>query len=131
MRFFVSDLFVLGTLFWWLLSLVVERRRLSVRPLFLSIPVAGLAQIGAASVAVSVDPPFSFYHALRLVMLARLYLFLLNQRPDLGRVAFAVALQVTVQAVVGMAQVLQQRSLGLQKLGELVLVPQWSGVSVV
>jgi O-antigen ligase len=129
--FFASDLFLVLTLVLWLISLLLKPRRLHAGPLFLSIPLAGLTVMSWVSVIFSVDPLLSGYHTLRLALLAGLYLYLVNQVKTLSAVILPVALQVFVQATVGIGQVLQQRSLGLDSLGELVLDPTWSGVSIV
>jgi hypothetical protein len=128
---FASDVFLMATLVLWALSLALERRRLSAGPSFLSWPVAGLAGLGLASVAFSVDPRLSLYHSLRLLLLAGLYLYVVNEVKSLGPIMLPIAVQVFVQAAVGIGQVIQQRSLGLKALDELELDPAWNGVSIV
>lgn len=128
---FASDLFVIGTLALWLLSLALEPRRLSRGPLFLSLPLVGMIGVGIVTTIFSVDASLSVYHVLRLILLAGLYLYLLNELTTLSQVIVPVALQVFIQAVVGVAQVWRQHSLGLEFLGELKLDPAWSGVSIV
>lgn len=127
---FASDLFLLATLAFWVLGLALAPRRLKTGPLFLSLPIAGLTALAAVSTVSSVDPAISLYHSVRLVLLAALYLYVLNEI-TLDQLILPVAVQVSIQAVVGIAQVLQQHSLGLASVQELVLDPAWSGVSIV
>lgn len=129
--FFASDFSLVLTLVFWLISLLLKPRRLLAGPLFLSIPLAGLTVVSLVSVIFSVDPPLSGYHTMHLVLLAGLYLYLVNQIKSLSAVILPVALQVFVQATIGIGQTIQQRSLGLASLGELALDPAWSGVSIV
>lgn len=128
---FASDLFVLALLGLWAVSLMVEPRRPSRGPLFLLVPMLGLIGTGIVSAIFSVDPALSLYHSLRLVLLAGLYLYVVNEFQDLGSLILPVALQVFIQAAVGVAQTLRQHSLGLGWMGELELDPAWNGVSIV
>lgn len=69
--------------------------------------------------------------ALMIIMLglwAGVTLFIWNERP---RLVWPLALALVGQALVGVAQFVGQRSLGLTWLGEPTLDPQHSGVSVV
>jgi O-antigen ligase len=65
------------------------------------------------------------------VLLAGLYIYVINEIHSLNQVILPVGLQILIQSLVGVAQNLGQRSLGLISLGELELDPAWSGVSVV
>jgi O-antigen ligase len=56
---------------------------------------------------------------------------LVNVRIEGSWIVVPVGLMAGVQAVVGLGQVLAQRSLGLQGLGEYELDPAWAGVGVV
>lgn len=128
---FASDIFLVLTLVFWFFSLLVEPRRLTPGPLLFSLSLAGLTATGLLSVFFSVDPSLSGYHAMRLVMLAGLYLYLVNQIKTLNVVVLPVALQIFIQAVVGVGQIIRQRSLDMASMGELGLDPAWSGVSIV
>lgn len=128
---FASDISLLLTLWLWLASLLLQPRRLTFGPLFLTLPLAGMVTMSLVSVIFSVDRPLSLYHLARLVLLAGLYLYCLNQVKTLAALIVPVAVQIFVQAAVGIGQSLQQRSLGLAALGELVLDPAWPGVSIV
>ncbi len=128
---YISDLVLLLTLIFWLASLAFERRRLIWGPGFLSLPIIGLIGIGSLSSLFSVDPLLSSYHTLRLALLAGIALYVLNEIHSLDMIILPVFAQVFIQSVIGVTQVLQQRSLGLGRLGELDLDPAWSGVSIV
>ena len=128
---FASDIFLIATLALWFFSLMVSPRQLEVGPRFLSIPILGILVTSLFSSLSSVDSALSLYHLIRLLLLAGLYLYVINEIKSLSQVVFPVALQILIQSIVGVAQYLGQRSLGLISLGELDLDPAWSGVSVV
>jgi O-antigen ligase len=115
----------------WLLSLLARPRRIERGPRFLFWPLAGLTLAGFVSVTYSVDPVLSLYHSIRQVLLLGLYLYVVNEIKSLRMVAWPVMGQVFVQSLVGIAQFLSQRSVGLESLGEYTLDPSWKGVSVV
>ena len=128
---FASDIFLIATLALWFFSLGVSPRQFEVGPSFLSIPIVGILVTSLFSSLSSVDSALSLYHLIRLLLLAGLYLYVINEIKSLSQVVFPVALQILIQSIVGVAQYLGQRSLGLISLGELDLDPAWSGVSVV
>lgn len=128
---FISDALHLALLAFWLLSLALEPRRVRLEPLFLTVPVFLLTGASLLSAFTSVDPLLSLYHAVRLLLLGGLYLYVLDEVQELRSLALPAAGQALLQAAVGIAQVLRQRSLGLDLLGELELDPAWSGVSIV
>jgi hypothetical protein len=129
--FFVHDVFLIITLLIWGLSLWLQPRRINFGPLALSLPLAGLALATFVSTAFSLDVRLSTYHLLRLLMVAGLYLFVINEVRDLKVLIWGVAAGLFIQASVGVAQVLAQHDLGLQRLAEYELDPAWSGVSIV
>ncbi len=128
---FASDILLVATLALWLASLALEPRRVKTGPSFLSIPIAGVTVLALVSVVSSVDPVISIDNAIRLVLLGGLYLFVLNEITSINYLILPVAIQIAIQSVVGIAQVLQQHSIGLPLLQELNLDPAWSGVSIV
>src|ERR1019366_9370942 len=69
-------------------------------------------------------------NAIRLLILAVLGLYVVNEIGSLRRVWIPIAVMVGSQAVVAIGQVLGQHSLGLAGLGEWLLAPSL-GVSVV
>ena len=126
-----SDLALGALLISWTLHLIAQPKRLSGGPRFLFWPLAGLTVLGLISVAYSVDPLLSLYHALRLIALLGLYLYLVNEMKSLQVVTVAAIGQVVLQAAIGIAEVLRQHSIGLEALGEHTLDPAMQGVSVV
>jgi O-antigen ligase len=128
---FASDVTLVAMLALWALSLMVSPRQIKFGPSFLSIPILGILLTSLASTFFSVDPALSMYHFVRMVLLAGLYVFVINEIESLSQVILPVSLQILIQSLIGVAQYLGQRSLGLISLGELDLDPAWSGVSVV
>lgn len=129
--FFASDIFLLATLAFWIVELVLAPRRVKPGPLFLAIPIAGITMLAIVSVLSSVDPTVSVYQAGRLILLAGLYLYIVNENLTLNSVVLPMAIQLGLQAIVGVVQVMQQHSVGLWFWQELDLDPAWSGVSIV
>jgi O-antigen ligase len=128
---FWSDVFLLGTLGLWLLSLALQPRRLSFGPRFLRWPLAALIVLSGVTAFFSIDPLLSFHHFVHLLLLAGLALYVVNEIESVGQVMVPVALMIATQSIVGIAQVLFQRSVGLSVLGEWTLDPQVKGISVV
>lgn len=128
---YASDIALIATLVLWLLALLVKPQPVQVGPVFIGVPLVGLLLTGLVSTFTSVDVPLSIYHFIRLILLGGFYLYILNEITSLSQLAIPVALQLLLQSLVGVAQYLSQRSIGLQALGEWELDPAWSGVSVV
>lgn len=127
---FASDLFLLATLTFWVLGRLLQPRRFSAGPRFLSLPLFGIVVVSALSTLSSVDPVISGYRVVRLMLVTVFYAYVVNE-VTLAQLGLPVAAQIALQSVVGIAQALQQHSLGLGGLQELVLDPAWSGVSVI
>lgn len=127
---FASDLFLLATLAFWLPGRLLEPRRFHAGPRFIALPLLGIIAVSALSTLSSVDPVISGYHVVRLLLLTAFYAYVVNE-VTLAQLAVPVAAQILIQSVVGIAQVLQQHSLGLPNVQELALDPAWSGVSVI
>ena len=128
---FPSDLCMVSTLLLWLLSLGLRPRPINRGPAFLFKPLVAMIGVGGLSVVFSVDRVLSLYNAVHLVLLAGLALYVLNEIKSLKAIVLPVAVQIFVQAAVGVTQALQQHSISLQSLGELQLDPTWRGVSIV
>ncbi|HEX9074467.1 MAG TPA: O-antigen ligase family protein, partial [Anaerolineae bacterium] len=128
---FASDIFLLATLALWIVDRVLSPRRLKTGPPFLAIPIASITVFAIVSTLSSVDPTISVYQAARLVLLAGLYLYVVNENLTLNSVVLPIAIQLGLQAIVGVVQVMQQHSIGLWFMQELELDPAWSGVSIV
>jgi O-antigen ligase len=128
---FAADILMIVTLLSWLAGLGLRPRRIELGPALISLPLAGLTLAGIASVPFSVDPALSAYQALRLVLLAGFYLYVLNEIRSWKAIALPAALMILSQGWVAILQALSQHSIGLQILGEYALDPQWKGVSIV
>ena len=130
-QFFVSDGFGLLTLAFWGISRFLHRQKLSKGPIFLTIPIIGLTLLALLSAPGSLDPGLSIYHGLRLILLALLYLYVLNEITHLHQVVFPLVVQILIQSVIAIGQIFNQRSLGLSVIGEVELEPLWPGISIV
>ncbi len=128
---FASDITLIGALALWLLALAAAPRRISFGAWLITLPLLGLTLIAMLSTVTSVDPLLSAYHSVRLWLLFGFYLLVVNEVHSLRAIGVAVALQMLIQSVIGIAQILAQHSIGLQDFGELLLDPAWSGVSIV
>lgn len=128
---FLHDVFVILTLLFWGASLILQRRRISIGPLALGLPLAGLLIMSLLSAIFSIDVRLSVYHWIRMLLAAGLYLFVINEIKNLDALIWAVAAGLLAQSVVGITQVMAQHDLGLQFLGEYELDPSWRGVSIV
>jgi len=127
---FPSDLFLIFSLLFWFSSLVLKPGQMRTGPASLTLPLLLVTLVGWVSTFGSVDPPLSVYHASRLLFLAGFYVFVLNETSTAGLV-LPVVIQAALQAIIGIAQVLYQSSLGLGQFGELPLDPARPGISIV
>jgi O-antigen ligase len=128
---FTADAAVLLMLAFWAISWCLAPRRLSLGPRTIWIPLVGLTAAGWASTIFSLDPLLSVYHAIRLVILFWFYLFIVNEVHALSWIWVPVGLQIVGQSGIALAQFFAQHSLGLQSIGESVLDPARTGVSIV
>lgn len=128
---FISDIFLLLTLFLWAVSLGVKPRKISLGPKLFFIPLAGLLIVGTISAFFSVNVWLSLYHVIQIFALIGLYLFVVNEFKSMKLLVWAIAGSVLIQTCVGITQILDQSSVGLQVLGELDLNPSLSGISIV
>jgi O-antigen ligase len=128
---FASDITLVFMLAFWACSLILNPRRITFGNLFIFICLAGLTLAGWVSVLGSVDPILSRYHAVRFIFLLFLYLFIVNEIRSPHWVILPAVLQVIIQSMIGVGQSLAQSSIGLQRFGEHLLDPTWTGVSIV
>jgi O-antigen ligase len=128
---FSSDLALIYMLVFWGCSLLVDPRRVRAGNGLVLICLTGLTVAGWVSVFASQDPMLSRYHAVRFIFLLLFYLFIVNEIHSPVWVIAPVALQIIIQSMTAIGQSLAQSSLGLQTLGEHLLDPARSGVSVV
>ncbi len=128
---FPTDLTLLLSLAAWGLSRWMRPRPWAWGPAFLTLPLGGVLIASWLSVPFSANPALSLYLSVRVLMLAGLYLLVMDRGRDLRVLTLAAVLLILSQAPLGLMQVLRQASLGLGALGEYELNPAWSGVSVV
>lgn len=129
--FFPGDFLILLTLVLWGLSFTTEPRRINRGPWYLTFALVALVALSWISTITSVDPSLAIYNSVRFTMLLGLYFFLVNQNLKSAWVAIPLACGILLQGSVALFQFAKQRSLGLEKLGELVLNPQDDGASIV
>jgi len=128
---FASDIALLLAIFPWFLYLYLRPRKVNAGPQFIIWPLLGLTTMAALGSLWSIDLLLSLYHSIRLLALLGFYLYVVNNVSSLRQLIAPVGMQITIQSVVGIAQSIEQKSIGLQLLGEYVLNPAWHGVSVV
>ncbi len=131
LRFYASDVFLLLTLAFWLLALVVRLRLPRLGPWFLTLPIFGLLALSWLGVETGIEALVTLHATLRFTLLFGLYLFLVNEHLPLVWVAVPLAVGILVEAAIGVAQFIVQGSLGLDVFGERVLDPQVIGASIV
>lgn len=128
---YLSDIPLLMSIVLWLASLGILPRWVSLRPRWLTIVLGALLILSTTSTVFSFDVQLSLYSTARLCLLFGLYLYLINHPPNLRILLVSLGIQVFIQSVVGVAQVLQQGSLGLTIFQELTLDSQALGTSIV
>ena len=128
---FASDIAMIYTLVFWAGSLIVFPRKLKLGSIFMFFSLAGLTLAGWISVFGSEDEILSLYMVARFVLLLLFYLFIANEIKSVTWVLVPVGAQVLFQSVIVILQVVSQRSLGLNTLGELTLDPSQAGTSVI
>ncbi|MBI3914979.1 MAG: hypothetical protein HY327_12440, partial [Chloroflexi bacterium] len=114
--FFASDLFLIATLAFWLIGLLLARRAIRFQPSAFSLLVFALVASAGMSISNSFDPPLSAYHFARLMLLAALYLFVVNEI-SVARIQVPLVLSIVLQSAIAILQVAAQHSLGLGALG--------------
>jgi len=128
---FIPDIALIVTLLAWGGSIMWTRVPIKLGPVYVWFPLAGLTLAGLVSALPSVDRALSLYHAVRFILLFLFYLYTVNEGITILSVGLVVALQGLIQAGVAIGQSVLQRSIGLQPIGEYLLDPGWSGVSIV
>lgn len=118
-----SDLPLLALLATWLLSLLLRPRAVRLGPRFIAWPLLVLLAAAWIGIPFAVDPVVAVDTSVRLTLLSLVALYVVNERPSLLLIAGAVAAMITIQAIVGIGEVVAQHSLGLTGLGEHDLSP--------
>lgn len=127
---FASDIAMLAVLIFWILSFLVEPRKISFGPAHIWIPLLGLTLAGWLSLINSWDVPLTAYHALRFSILFLFFLFIINEIHSPEWVVVPAAVQVLIQSTFAIGQSLLQDDLGFQAIGEYDLDPLRQGTSV-
>ncbi len=134
-----SDIGALATIALWLLARIAaavtsqQRAALKLRPLYLTLPLLGLAALSALSATQAIFPPLSIEIALHLLLLAALVIAVIDLRPPLWAIAAPLALLLALEGALAVLQVSAQSTL----LGHFLFnwnqeaVPAQSGASVV
>ncbi|NOT03937.1 MAG: O-antigen ligase family protein [Anaerolineales bacterium] len=128
---FASDISMLAMFVFWAFSIALDLRKLKTGPVLILLFLTGLTLAGWVSVLGSEDPLLSQYHAIHFTALLLFFLYIVNEIESAVWVLVPAGLQILFQSFIAIAQSISQTSLGLQKMGELVLDPDRSGVSVV
>lgn len=128
---FASDIALLSTLVFWLGSLIIDPRKIQMGNRAIAFGIIGLTLIGWISIFLSADNILSAYHAVRFTFLFLFYLFIVNEIRSVRWVVIPVTIQVLLQSVIAIGQSLAQSSLGLGFIGEHMLDPAQSGMSIV
>jgi O-antigen ligase len=128
---YASDIALLLTVLPWLLGLLLRHRKPDLAPFFVTLPLAALTLLGGVSSFSSVDSALSAYLFVRLLVLFCFYLYVTNNVKSLQQLIVPLSAQVVIQAIVAITQVLRQKSLGLELIGEWTLNPTIRGISVI
>jgi hypothetical protein len=127
------DVAVLVTLALWAFAVALDpgRRPIRTAPRPLALAIAGLVVLGWLAVPGALYPGLAAEGATRLTLAVALGLYVRNEVADLRRLVAPVTAMLVLEAVVALGQAGVQHDLGLQVLGERMLDPRLSGISVV
>lgn len=112
-----SDIAAVVTIVLWLLGHVAasvthtEHDPLRLGPLYLTLPLIGLAALSALSATQAILPILSLEIALHLFLVALLVIAVINLRPPRWAVVAPLALLLTIEGLLSLAQVLAQSTL--------------------
>jgi O-antigen ligase len=106
-------------------------RALRLGPWFISGSLAAILALSVLGIPFAFDQLYASYQTVRLLLLAFLYLMILNVSLTPGIVAWSLAASMTLQAVFALPQSVLGSSLGLERLGEVTVKAAWPGASVV
>lgn len=126
---YFGDIPALAAFLLWLLT--PNRRQVRNLPGWLNSALIGIAALVTLSTLCSQVSPRGLYYAARLWMLLVLYVVIGTTPRGSRTLVWGIVLAGALQAMVGAAQFMKQGSLGLTALGEIVLDPQQSGISVI
>jgi O-antigen ligase len=117
-----SDIAAATTIVLWLLGRAAasithrEHHPLRFGPPYLILPLVGLASLAAFSATQAILPILSIEIALHLVLLALLVIAIINLRPPRWAVLAPLALLLTIEGILSLAQILAQSTLVSQVL---------------
>jgi len=126
---YLSDLPLLIALAAWLLT--PYWRRLASTPRWLILALALLAGLATLSTFWAPMTSLAFYQAGRLWLLFGLFCVVATTWEARGALLWGLAASGALQAGLGLAQFLAQRTFGLKRLGEVTMQPDWPGASVI
>jgi O-antigen ligase len=126
---YASDVLALLVVVLWLLS--PARRRVAELPRWLVVLLLAFAALATLSAAWATLPWLALYHAARLWLLFALFLAIATAREARWALVWGLLISAALQAALGAAQFATQGPLGLRDLGEVALLPEWSGASVI
>ncbi len=130
-QLFISDITLICLLIFWLTSIIINPKKIKIGNPLIWICLIGLTLAGIISIYGSIDPALSRYHVIRFILLLLFYLYIVNQVQSPVWVIVPIGLQIIIQTPIAIGQSLAQSSLGLQKLGEILLNPQILGISII
>jgi len=125
-----SDVALAVTLVGWLVARRLDRRRVVFGPRVVAWPAGLLLAVAAVGVPFAFDVSLSAMTTLRLAALLALAVYVADEVEHVRHLVLPTCVMVAVQAVIGIGQVVGQRSLALGRLGEHLLRPEL-GVSVI
>jgi hypothetical protein len=121
--FYLSDGFLLVTVFSWFIAYLLDKRRQTRGGIWIiTWPLLGLLGLGILSAPFAQDMPLAFYSTARYMLLFGLYLFSSGEL-ELHWLIGPLMVSMVVQSLVALAQFVMQSSLGLKALGEVSVTP--------
>ena len=127
-----SDVPLIAVLGFWLVSLLLKRRRIWLGPPLLRWTALAFLGVVWLTSAFSVDSELSAYNALRLTSAMLLALYICNEFDSLSQALPAIVLLVATQSAVALTQFVQQHGLGLDWISESPYQdPFFPGASIV
>lgn len=128
---FATDILLMTVLAAWLVGKTLTRTPFRWPSAALGLPLVGFTLWAVLNPVGAIDWPLAAYHTLRVSLLAGMVLYMADQLTSVSELVLPVSVQVALQAVIGIGQFFRQSDLGLQRLGEYALQPDWAGVSIV
>ena len=126
---YLSDLPLLIAIGCW--ALTPFPRRVGRLPRWLTVALLLLTLWATISILWAPLRSYAAYQSFRLWLLFLLYLVVGTVPEARGALVWGLAVSGAVQGMLGAAQFLAQRTLGLRELGEITMRPEWPGASVI